>query len=124
MKLSELDCENIVGKLENEKHGRWKALKFEVHGMGRQALFFFLIEDPSLIGEVVALFQRVATNELKQFQETEVELSFVEIRKKKNVVWDVVDNDEIRGHLPARAWGEYPQQFDLGEYELFAEYMR
>jgi hypothetical protein len=120
---TEQDRERIAVRLGAEQDSRWKALKSEIHDFGKQTLFFFLIDNPQKIGEILAIFQRVAADDLARFDESEFELSFVEIRDGKNIVWDVVDNDEIRGTLPTRRWGAHPAQFDLGEDELFAEYI-
>ena len=121
MILTEQDRERIAMRLEAEQDDRWKALKSELHDFGKRALFFFRIDNPHQIGEILAIFQRVVVDDLARFNETEFELSFIEIREGKNIVWDVIDNDEIRGTLPSRLWGAHPAQFDLGEDELFAE---
>jgi hypothetical protein len=120
---TEQDRERMAASLGAEQNGRWKALKSELHDFGKQTLFFFLINNPHQIAWILAIFRRVAADDLARFDETDFELSFIEIRDGKNIVWDVIDNDEIRGTLPARTWGAHPAQFDLGEDELFAEYI-
>lgn len=120
---TEQDREKLTEKLMAEQFGRWRTLKSELQYFGRQMLFFFLIDDPRQIDEIVSLFRRVAADDVERFNETEFELGFTEIRGEKKIIWDVVVDDEIRGKFPARSWGEYPAQFDLGEDELFAEYI-
>ncbi len=123
MKATEQDRERIAVNLGVEQPGRWKALKSELHFFGKQAHFWFLIDDPRQISGIITLFQEVAAEDVARFDETEFDLSFIEIRGGKNIVWDVVEDEEIRGILPARPWGAHPTQFDLGDDELFAEYV-
>jgi hypothetical protein len=120
---TEHDRARIEQKLGSHQAGRWIAVKSELQRFGKQTLFWFLIEDPRQIGEIIGVFRKVAADELARFDQTEFELSFIQISDGKSIVWDVVDNDEIHGTLPARTWGEHPAQFHIGEDDLFSEYV-
>ena len=119
MKASEDDRLVLSNALDEENRGQWRQLKSEIHYHGEQALFWFLIDDPKKIGGIVSLFERLTSKELYRFDETKFEISFIEIRDRKKIIWDVIGDEEIRGRLPAREWGSSPEIFALGNDEVF-----
>lgn len=115
---SEKDRKLIEDELNLINKETWIKLVSETHVFGKELHFWFLVESKERAEESFKKFVSTISEILPRFRETKIDASFSEINGDKQIIWDFVDDRELRTGLK-REFAASPQTFKLREDNVF-----
>ena len=118
MIASEKDRELIEAELNQINEGTWLKLVSEIHDFGKELHFWFLVEDKQHAEETFKKVTSTLREILPRFHATEVDASFSEIEGDEHIIWDFVDDCQLRVGLQ-REFAASPQKFKVRYDNLF-----
>ncbi len=126
MKITEPERDALHSKLHAKQGVLWRDMYSEIHYDGDECHFWFQINSPENIDLIIQVFQECSDSFLQKYHETEFDVCFKEVTTEEVILWEFVDNDEVRGgpRVPEREWGAEPTVSIPEEYEIFSEEWR
>ena len=119
MQISNAEHEELQDTLQKLNTDTWLQLATEIQYHGRDAPFWFLISGPDRLEAAASIVLPILYEAAIQFDGTNFSASFSEKRDGQEIIWDFVDEDEVRAGVPDRELGTSPAFFKLRPWDVF-----
>ena len=119
MQITEAELEELQDALQKLNAGAWLQLATEIQYHGRDAPFWFLISGPDQLKAAASIVLPILHEAAVRFDGTNFSASFSEKKDSQEIIWDFVDEDEVRAGVPDRELGDSPAFFKLRPWDVF-----
>lgn len=110
-----------IAALKPPEGPTWLRVHAEVQQLGQDAAVWFLIDDLEFLEQGPAWIAGQIRDVVEQYGGTEFTVTFLQYIANQGVIWDSIEDEELRAQRISRPIGAQPMTYVLGDSELFPD---